>query len=75
MEDTEMQMKTSEGDTPNINRIPSSQNSLKKTFLESFKEKHDIKTEDSINTKISLKPLSNLRVSGNFKTGSPYKMY
>lgn len=37
-----MHLKTSEGDTPNINRVPSSSNSLKKTFLESFKEKHDI---------------------------------
>ena len=68
--ETEMHLLTSEADTPNINRIPSSTNSMKMTFLESFKEKFDNKHE-TIKTKIFMKPLSDMKVSGNSKNNSP----
>lgn len=61
--DTDMQLKTSEGDTPNINRIPSTSNSIKKTFLGSFKEKHDAH-QDLPTTKIEMKPLSKMKNEG-----------
>ena len=67
-----MQLKTSEGDTPNINRIPSTTNSIRKTFLGSFKEKHDAHN-DMPTTKIKMKPLSNMRNEGISNTTSPQK--